>query len=67
MLAFSLPFSTIIILTICSTGQLFANPVTITGLGFCLIGLAVLPFLVRSKKAVKNVNNFKEVMELSKE
>lgn len=66
ILAFSLPFSTLVILTICSSGQFFAEPTTILGTAVIFIGGALLPFLIPQKK-VSTVKEYKEVIEFSKE
>jgi len=60
MLAFSLPFSTMIILAICSSGQFFANTTTVFSASALLIGFSVLPFFAKFKKST---DNFKEVVE----
>jgi len=49
ILAFSLPFSTLMILSICSSGDFFASTSFITGLGLFLILLAFIPFLWKAK------------------
>ena len=64
LLAFSLPFSTIIILAICSSGQFFAQTSTVLTIGMLCIGLSLIPFISSSKKSVNNYNN---AVELSKE
>lgn len=47
ILAFSLPFSTMIILTICSTGSFFANPIVLLIFGISFIGVSLVPVLVK--------------------
>jgi malate permease and related proteins len=56
ILAFSLPFSSILILGILSTGTFFANTSIMFILGFGLIGLSVLPVLM-NKLSIKISNN----------
>lgn len=63
MLAFSLPFSTIIILTICSTGSFFINTGNLSLISLLLIGTALIPFLTKSKNVVK----YKKISQLSNE
>lgn len=46
ILAFSLPFSTIIILTICSSGTFFVNPQLLFFLAAVFIAIAMLPYLL---------------------
>lgn len=55
ILAFSLPFSTILILTICSTGSFFANPVVVLTCGFSFLLFAVVPILLSTKKKTRAV------------
>ncbi|MEM6316862.1 MAG: permease [Bacteroidota bacterium] len=62
MLAFSLPFSTIIILTICASGDVFANTFTVTSLGVVFLVVALLPFLLKAKNGVKNVLSYEKVV-----
>ena len=52
LIAFSLPFSTILILAILSSGQFFAHTSTLITCGLILIGLGALPNLL-SKVFVK--------------
>lgn len=47
ILALSLPFSTIIILTICSAGVFFTNPMALTGIGLTMLVLSIGPVLLR--------------------
>ncbi|MEM1136260.1 MAG: permease [Bacteroidota bacterium] len=51
VLAFSLPFSTIIILTICSVGgAFFVSPLNLLATGFILIASGALPFIIDKLK-----------------
>lgn len=43
ILAFSLPFSTIIIMTICSTGEFFTRPLVLCSLGILFLVVSLLP------------------------
>lgn len=67
MLAFSLPFSTIIILTICSSGKLFADVYTVSGLGLAFIGVAFLPLLTKVKTVFKSSVSYDRLGEFSQE
>lgn len=64
MLAFSLPFSTVIILTICSSGNFFAAPSVVGLIGLVFVGCAVLPFLVKGIINERSPSGFKEIKEL---
>jgi malate permease and related proteins len=46
MLAFSLPFSTLLILGILSTGTFFTHPTVLVSSGLVLIGLGLAPYVV---------------------
>ncbi len=47
VLAFSLPFSTIIILTICSVGAFFTHPLYLFGIGVGFISAFLIPSLIQ--------------------
>lgn len=65
ILAFSLPFSTIIILSICSIGgAFFTTPLNLYALGFILISCGALPFIV-SKLREKSKNAAEEENEMA--
>jgi len=53
ILAFSLPFSTMIILLICSTGTYFANPTVLLLIGLTFISIGIAPSLLRFFKSKK--------------
>ncbi len=53
ILAFSLPFSTSIILIICSSGNTFANPILTLAIGLTFVVLSVIPSLLRLLKKRK--------------
>ena len=53
LLAFSLLFSTILIITICSTGPLFTNPFLLFGIGIIGMSLSILSTVFKAKKLVK--------------
>ncbi|WP_235295212.1 AEC family transporter [Portibacter lacus] len=66
MLAFSLPFSTILILIICSSGPIFANSWLIIGLG---VGFVLIPILFNlfTRKSGFNFSSVpRENLQLSK-
>lgn len=67
MLAFSLPFSTMIILAICSSGAFFADVSVVAGIGLCFIGIALLPFITNIKYSLKNVMSYENIKTVSKE
>jgi len=52
VLACSLPFSTVLILTICSVGNFFTNPVYLLGIGGTLLAFGLLPKLFSRRQAV---------------
>ncbi len=51
VLAFSLPFSTIVILIICSSGAFFANTMTLAFCGMFLLAVALVPFLLKARSS----------------
>ncbi|HMP30037.1 MAG TPA: permease [Saprospiraceae bacterium] len=53
LLALSLPFSTIISLIICSTGELFTSLSSIIYLGISLLSLSILPFVIHVYQVFK--------------
>jgi len=64
MLAFSLPFSTIIILSICSSGSFFADPKTSGAIGLIFVSLAILPTFIKGFSNVSNAASYEKVQEL---
>ena len=52
ILAFSLPFSTTLILTILSFGEFFAQPTSVGILGLAFLGICIIPVLFRKSQAV---------------
>lgn len=56
LLAFSLPFSTLIILTICSSGAFFTHPLTIASIGLLFVAIATIPFLLNTEKKVEEID-----------
>lgn len=52
VLAFSLPFSTILILIICSSGTFFSVPLHLFLIGFISMGIAFMPYLLKKGKTV---------------
>ncbi len=67
ILALSLPFSTILVLGICSSGDLFANTAVISGVGLFFISLSLLPLLWKIKTNNDPAIRFEEVGTFSKE
>lgn len=53
VLALSLPFSTILILTICSVGVFFTHPAYLAGIGLGLLALAGAPVVFRKRREVR--------------
>lgn len=53
LLALSLPFSTIISLIICSSGQIFTYTVNLFYLGASFLALSVAPFIIKSVQVFK--------------
>lgn len=56
LLAFSLPFSTLLILLICSFNGYFANPLTLLGLGISFISMVVVSKLMDMKEPGKQLS-----------
>lgn len=67
ILAFSLPFSSLLILGICTTGYTFLNPLVCLISGFSLMGLALL-FKMYSLYGPKFIKDFRSaIMEIQEE
>lgn len=67
LLAISLPFSTALILTICSTGEYFTNPITLVVIGAAFLIIAILPkFLSSLTKVANSENDIKWISQLEK-
>jgi len=66
LLAISLPFSTAIILTICSTGTYFANPITLVVIASVFLILAVIPNFFKKLNKVNSENDIKWISQLEK-
>ena len=60
MLAFSLPFSTMMILIICSSGSFFTNPAVLLCAAFLFLVIAILPMAFKAR------GNWKPVFSLQK-
>lgn len=54
VLAFSLPFSTILILAICSSGAFFTAPSHLFTIGFISMGIAFIPYLLKRLKTASS-------------
>lgn len=69
ILAFSLPFSTILILGVCSSGGFFTSPVVVASLGVFLVGLAFIPVLWKFllNKQPSATIRFEEIRPISNE
>ena len=63
ILAFSLPFSTVIILVLCSGGEFFADVRISALIGFSFIAIALLPMIFSNKSAANEVFDLREVSE----
>ena len=64
VLAFSLPFSTTLILTIFSVGEFFAQPLHLVSIGLVFLGICIIPLLLKkSRQAHASRKVEAEVME----
>lgn len=67
LLAISLPFSTALILTICSTGEYFTNPITLVVIGAVFLVIAIVPnFFKGLPKVTSSENDIKWISQLEK-
>ncbi len=63
VLAFSLPFSTTLILTICSIGEFFTNPVYLFIIGISFISACVIPSLISKFIVQGRTTESEEILE----
>lgn len=57
ILAFSLPCSTLIIMTICASGSFFANPVVLLIAGISFLSISITPFIFKFIKSLNTEKN----------
>lgn len=67
ILAFSLPYSTVMILVICSFGNFFSNPFYLIIVGMSMVGFSLLSFTLSKvrKKRKKGIQAQQEIIPLS--